>query len=46
VGQKTHPLGFRLGTSQSHNSTWFSDFKTYDSVLEADYKIREIFTAE
>lgn len=40
MGQKTHPLGFRLGITQSHRSSWFELKESYPSVLEEDYKIR------
>jgi small subunit ribosomal protein S3 len=25
MGQKTHPLGFRLGITQDHRSKWFAN---------------------
>jgi small subunit ribosomal protein S3 len=40
VGQKIHPLGFRLRITQDHRSSWFADKKNYPSILEEDYKIR------
>ena len=40
MGQKTHPLGFRLGITQEHKSTWYSNFNQYANVLEEDDKIR------
>jgi small subunit ribosomal protein S3 len=40
VGQKTHPLGFRLGITQKHRSSWFEPKESYPCVLEEDYKIR------
>jgi small subunit ribosomal protein S3 len=40
MGQKTHPLGFRLGITQKHRSSWFELKEFYPSVLEEDYKIR------
>jgi small subunit ribosomal protein S3 len=40
VGQKTHPLGFRLGITQEHKSTWYSNFNQYANILEEDDKIR------
>jgi len=40
VGQKTHPLGFRLGITQEHRSTWYADFKQYANLLKEDDKIR------
>ena len=40
MGQKTHPLGFRLGITQEHRSIWYADFKHYSKLLEEDNKIR------
>lgn len=41
MGQKTHPLGFRLGITQKHRSSWFELKESYPSTLEEDYKIRQ-----
>lgn len=40
MGQKTHPLGFRIGITQSHSSAWFAKTKEYSKFLEEDYIIR------
>ena len=40
MGQKTHPLGFRLGIIQDHRSTWYANLNQYANVLEEDDKIR------
>jgi len=40
VGQKIHPLGVRLGITQTHRSTWFANSKTYPSILKEDFLIR------
>ena len=40
MGQKTHPLGFRLGITQEHKSSWYSKLNHYSSLLEEDDKIR------
>jgi small subunit ribosomal protein S3 len=40
MGQKTHPLGFRLGITQDHKSAWYANFNQYASILEEDDKIR------
>lgn len=40
MGQKTHPLGFRLGITQEHKSTWYNNFNQYANVLQEDDKIR------
>lgn len=40
MGQKTHPLGFRLGIVQEHKSRWYAPLNQYASILEEDDKIR------
>ena len=40
MGQKTHPLGFRLGITQGHKSTWYANFNKYAYILKEDDKIR------
>nr|YP_002836129.1 ribosomal protein S3 [Megaleranthis saniculifolia]ACO92054.1 ribosomal protein S3 [Megaleranthis saniculifolia] len=40
MGQKINPLGFRLGTTQSHHSVWFSQPKSYSEGLQEDQKIQ------
>jgi len=40
MGQKTHPLGFRIGITQEHKSSWFSNMKLYPLLIEEDYYIR------
>src|SRR5210317_1386730 len=40
MGQKTHPLGFRLGVVQEHRSTWYANLNHYANILEEDDKIR------
>jgi small subunit ribosomal protein S3 len=40
MGQKTHPLGFRLGITQDHKSTWYANFNQYANILKEDDKIR------
>jgi small subunit ribosomal protein S3 len=46
VGQKTHPLGFRLGITQTHRSSWFEVAKNYPNTLEEDFKIRNYLEKE
>nr|YP_009300042.1 ribosomal protein S3 [Pelargonium tetragonum]YP_009300072.1 ribosomal protein S3 [Pelargonium tetragonum]AJB99955.1 ribosomal protein S3 [Pelargonium tetragonum]AJB99987.1 ribosomal protein S3 [Pelargonium tetragonum]QBW99243.1 ribosomal protein S3 [Pelargonium tetragonum] len=41
MGQKINPLGFRLGTTQTHHSIWFEERKDYSEGLQEDHKIRE-----
>ena len=40
MGQKTHPLGFRLGITKSHKSNWYSKLNQYADILKEDDKIR------
>lgn len=40
MGQKTHPLGFRLGITQEHKSKWYANFNQYANILQEDDKIR------
>nr|YP_010195788.1 ribosomal protein S3 [Crassiphycus birdiae]UAD83185.1 ribosomal protein S3 [Crassiphycus birdiae] len=42
MGQKTHPLGFRIGITQAHNSSWFSNMKSYSKLAQEDDKIRNL----
>lgn len=39
MGQKTHPVGFRLGIIKDWNSKWFAT-KTYADWVEEDLRIR------
>jgi len=41
MGQKTHPLKFRLNTTQDHQSVWYSKFNNYPTLLEQDSTIRQ-----
>lgn len=40
MGQKTHPVGFRLGTIKTWDSRWYAD-KTYARDLHEDLRIRK-----
>ena len=40
MGQKIHPVGFRLNITQNHRSVWFTKLKNYAELLEQDFKIR------
>lgn len=40
MGQKIHPLGFRVGISKKHKSTWYAKFKQYTKFLREDDYIR------
>jgi small subunit ribosomal protein S3 len=41
MGQKIHPVGFRLGITQEHRSRWYADTRRYSEVLKEDYIIRQ-----
>jgi len=40
MGQKTHPLGFRINITQHHRSSWCSKKNQYAQFLKEDYIIR------
>lgn len=40
MGQKTHPKGFRLVTTQKHLSEWYTTKFNYPLLVEEDYFIR------
>ena len=40
MGQKTHPLGFRLGITQDHKSIWYANLNQYANILKEDDQIR------
>ncbi|MDO8551587.1 MAG: 30S ribosomal protein S3 [bacterium] len=40
MGQKIHPIGFRLGISQDWQSRWYASKKDYSKNLLEDYMIR------
>jgi small subunit ribosomal protein S3 len=41
MGQKVHPVGLRLGITQTHKSRWFSSPKQYAQLLKEDTEIRK-----
>lgn len=41
MGQKTHPIGFRLGVIRGTDSRWFADKRTYRNLLHSDHTIRQ-----
>jgi len=41
MGQKVHPIGFRIGVTQTHCSQWFAKPKDYAKLVEEDLVIRE-----
>ena len=40
MGQKVHPIGFRLGVSKTWSSRWYAD-KEYASFIKEDHLIRK-----
>lgn len=41
MGQKVHPLGFRLGIFRGWDARWFAHGKQYASMVKEDLKIRK-----
>ena len=41
MGQKIHPLGFRLGITRDHKSKWFVNSLFYPSLVSEDFFIRK-----
>ena len=46
MGQKIHPVGFRMGIGAPWQSRWFATGKKYQEFLQQDIKIREILMAK
>lgn len=46
MGQKTNPVGFRLGIVENWRSTWYAPKKNYGSYLIEDIKIRRLLDKE
>lgn len=42
MGHKTHPLGFRLGITQQHRSSWYTELSNYSQYIQEDYAIRNV----
>lgn len=40
MGQKIHPVGFRIGVIRGFDSHWYFDKKGYRAALEQDHRIR------
>ncbi len=40
MGQKVHPVGFRLGISSDWSSRWYADSKNFSKHLEQDVRTR------
>ncbi len=41
MGQKVHPVGFRLGINKDWKAHWFARGKDYERYLQEDLKIRD-----
>lgn len=41
MGQKIHPIGFRIGVIRTADSTWYGDKKTYAKMLASDNELRK-----
>ena len=41
MGQKTHPIGFRVGVTRRHDSRWYADKKEMPALIAQDHKIRK-----
>lgn len=41
MGQKVHPIGYRLGITKDWASRWYANSQNYANFLNADLKVRE-----
>ena len=41
MGQKIHPIGFRLGITTDWTSKWYAESKDYANYLHVDLKVRD-----
>ena len=41
MGQKVHPMGFRLGVASEWTSKWYAEGSNYTSILHSDIAVRE-----
>ena len=41
MGQKTHPIGFRIGVIRDWNSKWFASKRDYTKLLHEDINIKD-----
>lgn len=46
MGQKTHPNGFRLISTQHHLSDWYNTQNNYSILVAEDYLIRSTIMTE
>jgi small subunit ribosomal protein S3 len=45
MGQKIHPIGFRLPVTRAWASRWFANSKNFSTMLAEDLKVREFLKA-
>ena len=41
MGQKVHPIGFRLGITKEHTSHWYAEKSKYTENLLKDIEVKE-----
>ncbi|MDY7018489.1 MAG: 30S ribosomal protein S3 [Chloroflexota bacterium] len=41
MGQKVHPIGFRLGITRNWDAKWYAERKNYTSLLQQDLKLHK-----
>ncbi|MGO3892502.1 MAG: 30S ribosomal protein S3 [Paenalcaligenes sp.] len=41
MGQKVHPIGFRLAVNRNWNSRWYADHNEFSGMLADDIRVRE-----
>jgi len=41
MGQKVHPIGFRLGIAKDWNSKWYAEKDEYAELLLSDIEVRK-----
>ena len=46
MGQKVHPIGFRLGVIKDWTSTWYADSKNFADYLNTDLQVRRFLRKE
>jgi small subunit ribosomal protein S3 len=40
MGQKTHPIGFRVGITRRHDSRWYANKRDFPRLLKQDQEVR------
>jgi small subunit ribosomal protein S3 len=45
MGQKVHPIGFRLGITHERQARWYADRRNFANMLQEDLKIRRNITS-